>query len=458
MARKSPTKPANSTAQEGRAGTPLTRRSLLVGAVATLGANRALAQDEWWKTLPGFGPPAGAAKRQKRRRKRAQAPLDDLRPDKTPWLSDEMLRRMSRAIKYHERIVARGGWPLIGKGRYLRAGDDDEVIPRVRQRLLITGDLSRRHANYASSFNFDDYLEAAVKRFQARHGLRTSGRLDIPTRAHLNISAQHRLDQLRLNYRRIQTLMRQRVPDRYVLVNAAAYQLEAVQGYEVQRRHRVVVGKPDRQTPEIKATILNLNFFPYWRVPLSVAKLDLIPRLIREPSYLAKEKITARKGSYDGPQIDTTNIRWQAVDPRKVFFRQEPGPQNALGLVRIDMPNKEIVYMHDTPLKPLFRTRGRAFSAGCVRVQDVFDLVSWIAKYEPGFGRRDRVDHVIEEGEPTTVKLTRPVPVFFTYLTAWAEADGSVAFRPDIYNRDGAKLLAGEKDPEAPVVREALAP
>ncbi len=235
-----------------------------------------------------------------------------------------------------------------------------------------------------------------------------------------------------------------------------AYQLEAVEGYEAVLRHRTIVGKPERQTPTVKATIRALNFFPYWRVPDSVASLDLIPRLQKEPEYLQKEQIRVLTGN--GQEIDPTSINWRAVEPTKIKFRQDPGPQNALGLVRIDMPNEHIVYMHDTPMKPLFNQRGRAFSAGCVRVQDVFQLVEWIARFEPGWDRPGRAEAIINGGQAVDVTLTRPIPVYFTYITAWAGADGTAVFCPDIYGRDGSREFAGERDPDAPAAPQSLAP
>jgi murein L,D-transpeptidase YcbB/YkuD len=192
-------------------------------------------------------------------------------------------------------------------------------------------------------------------------------------------------------------------------------------------------------------------------VPDSVAKLDLIPRLIQEPDYLQKELIRAFDG-WGGPELDPYSIDWRQADATRIKFRQDPGPQNALGLVRIDMPNEHIVYMHDTPMKSLFNQTGRAFSAGCVRVQGVFELVEWIARYEPGWERPGRVQEVIAAGQALDVKLAKPIPVFFTYITAWAEADGRAEFRPDIYGRDGHRELIAENDPEAPPIPYALAP
>ncbi|NJO34508.1 MAG: L,D-transpeptidase family protein [Rhodospirillales bacterium] len=266
----------------------------------------------------------------------------------------------------------------------------------------------------------------------------------------MNVPAAARLAQLRLNQQRIRDLLNQRMEDRYILVNVAGFQLEAVERHNVEQRHRVIAGKPERQTPTVRATIRALNFFPYWRVPDSIASLDLIPRLLKEPEYLAKEQIRVLTGSFNGPEIDASNIDWRQADATRIKFKQDPGPQNALGLVRIDMPNEHGVYMHDTPMKKLFDQRGRAFSAGCVRVQDVFGLVAWIARDEPSGVDRQRIEDILAAGQAVDITLTRPLPVYFTYLTAWVDADGRPEFRPDIYGRDGLRELSSdrERDPD----------
>ena len=468
MSRQKNTSGGTSGSFAGGAGhisrrTVMSRRralALLGGAAgAAVGATQALAQGgRWWETLPGFGS-GGRERRPAPAAASAEAmELNDLRPTNMPWRSDAMLEGMDAAIERYERIAAKGGWPRVPKGRLIRLGDDDERVADLRRMMVLTGDLKSAEANrYGSNSSFDDGLEVAVKRFQRRHGLRPTGRFDRPTQAQVDVPTQARLAQLKLNRQRIARLMQIRIEERYVLVNVAAFQLEAVEQWEVQQRHRVIAGKPDRQTPEIQATIKALNFFPYWRVPKSVATLDLIPRLQKEPEYLEKERIKVYEG-YLGKELDPRQVDWTTADGNKLWFRQEPGEQNALGLVRIDMPNSDIVYMHDTPMKPLFKQSGRAFSAGCVRVEEVFQLVEWIARYEPGFENKGRVQAVIEGGQPLDVNLTRPIPVYFTYITAWAERSGSVEFRPDIYNRDGSKDLAGENDPDAPPPPRMLAP
>jgi|RhiMethySRZTD1v2_1073278.scaffolds.fasta_scaffold01024_33 L,D-transpeptidase YcbB len=438
--------------------------SALLGGVAVLAiaSGHAAAQEadgRWWEAIPGFGRPESQPRRasDEEPRRRAEV-IDDLRPDATPLRSDVMIEALEAAIQRYQRIVSNGGWPAIPGSRMIRPEDNDERMPLLRHRLMMSGELSRRSSD---GFGFGDDVELAVRRYQFNNGLRVTGRVDKPTLLALNVPAQARLAQLRTNQQRLRELMAQRIEDRYILVNVAAFQLEAVERHQVELRHRVIAGKPERQTPTVRATIKALNFFPYWRVPESVAHLDLIPRLVKEPDYLQKEQIRIFNGSYNGPEIDPNSIDWRQADAAKIKFRQDPGPQNALGLVRLDMPNSEGVYMHDTPMKPLFNQRGRAFSAGCVRVQDVFTLAEWVARYESGWEQPGRAQEILAAGNAFDLNLTRPVPVYFAYITAWAEADGAIQFRPDIYGRDGLRdvVAAHERDPsEGPAPPWTLAP
>jgi murein L,D-transpeptidase YcbB/YkuD len=426
--------------------------AVLLAAAVMLGLPGASrAAETWWDGIQGFGTPDFSGKRTTERTPIKPDVVNDLRSGSVPYRSEEMVSFLDKAIVQYQAIVNKGGWPTIPGNRMMRPGDDDQRLPALRKRLRVTGELKGSTSGF-EDFSFDSTTEEAVRRFQERHGLRVSGRVDQPTLAALNVTADERLKQLELNRQRVMALLQQPIEERYVLVNAPAFQLEAVDRYEVAQRHRVVVGRPQRETPELRATIKALNFFPHWRVPDSVAQLDVFPRLVKEPDYLEKEKIRVVMNDFNGPEIDATAIDWSTADASKVKLRQEPGPQNALGLVRIDMQNEHGVYMHDTPLKTLFDQRARAFSAGCVRVQDVFKLVSWIAQYEPGWENPGQVEAVIEAGLPLDVQLTRPIPVYFAYITAWAEQSGQVQFRPDIYNRDGQPYAAAAQavDPDAP--------
>ena len=420
------------------------------------------AQDTWWEGMTG-----GGARDSRTQRPDAERPdhkpeaLEDLRPDPTPWRSDVMVDAMGAAIEYYQKIVASGGWPMVPAGRMMRAGDDDPRVPVLRKRLRISGDLAAK-SQYYDSENFDAELEAGVRRFQLRNGVRPTGRIEQSMYPVLNITAAERLDQLKLNFDRLRALMGGGIEDRYVFVNVPAFQLEAVERHEVQLRHRVIVGRTERQTPEVRATIKALNFFPFWRVPDSVAMLDLVPRLQKEPEYLENETIRVYNG-YNGPELDPRQVDWRSPQVVNFKFKQDPGEKNALGLVRIDMSNEFGVYMHDTPMKKLFEQRSRSFSAGCVRVQDVFQLAEWIARHEVGWEQPGRVREVLNGGQALDLNLTRPLPVYFAYITAWAEpSTGKIEFRPDIYGRDGAAARGGsDRDPnEAPPpgADKALAP
>ncbi|MEQ1717462.1 MAG: L,D-transpeptidase family protein, partial [Hyphomicrobium sp.] len=338
----------------------------------------AAAQGAFWGG-PQTGVPGGDDERGPRPERKPE-PLEDLRPDQTPWRSDVMIDAMGAAMERYEKIVADGGWPVVPSGRMMRAGDDDPRVPALRKRLRISGDLAAK-GQYYDNETFDAELELALRRFQLRNGIRPTGRVEQSVYPVLNITAAERLDQLKLNYDRLRALMTG-IEDRYVLVNVPAFQLEAVEGHEVQLRHRVIAGRTERQTPDVRATIKALNFFPFWRVPDSVAMLDLVPRLQKEPEYIINETIRVYNG-FNGPELDPRQIDWFAPQVVNYKFKQDPGDKNALGLVRLDMQNEHGVYMHDTPMKKLFDQRSRAFSAGCVRVQEVFQLAEWIAKYEP---------------------------------------------------------------------------
>ena len=428
--------------------------------MAFAGLKPAAAQGNWWEGIQGGGVPDYSNRRRDEtdRPERKPEALEDLRPDATPWRSDVMLDAVAGAIERYEKIVASGGWPAVPPGRMMRAGDDDERVPVLRKRLRISGDMPAK-GQYYDSQTFDAELEAGVKRFQVRNGVRQTGRIEQSVYPILNITAAERLDQLKLNLDRLRALTQGGIEDRYVLVNVPAFQLEAVERHEVQMRHRVIVGRAERQTPDVRATIKALNFYPFWRVPESVAMLDLVPRLQKEPQYLENEGIRVFNG-FNGPELDRQTIDWYSPQVASYKFKQDPGDKNALGLVRLDMANEHGVYMHDTPLKKLFEQRSRPFSAGCVRVQEVFQLAEWIARFEPGWEQPGRVQEVLGGGQALDLTLTRPLPIYFAYITAWAEPEtGRVQFRPDIYGRDNNQARAGgvRDDNDAPPAAAAAA-
>jgi murein L,D-transpeptidase YcbB/YkuD len=339
-----------------------------------------------------------------------------------------------QAIAQYQNIVAQGGWPVVPATKKLRLGVEDPDVQVLRKRLMISGDLSPRAG---LSDSFDTYVDAALKRFQARHGLPDDGVMGQYTYAAMNISAQIRLGQLETNLGRIQA-QAGTLGQRYVNVNIPAAQVEAVENDRVVLRHTAIVGKVDRQSPIVNSKINEIIVNPYWNAPVSIVRKDIIPLMRKNPNYLTDNKI--RLFAPDGSEVDPMNVDWSTEEAAKYRFRQDPGANNAMASVKINFPSPDGVYMHDTPQQSLFGKLMRFDSSGCVRVQNVRDLVTWILRDTPGWSR-SHFEQAIKSGENTPVPVTNPVPVYFTYVSAWSTGDAVVHLRDDIYGRDGVDEL-----------------
>jgi murein L,D-transpeptidase YcbB/YkuD len=362
-----------------------------------------------------------------------------------PYVSQQAIDGLGQSVARYRKIIAAGGWKKFPESMTIQPNDHGNHVAELRRHLALTGDL-RVQSRRARSF--DTALQEAVARFQLRHGLRVTGFVGSRTRRALNVSAQERLRQIETNLVRLQDLLKINKSQRYVLVNVPSYTLQAIDGGTIGLQSKVVVGKPTRATPSVSAKIHELNFFPYWRVPDSIAHKDLIPQIRKNPGYFTKENFSVMKAWGTKP-IPREQINWASPDIYKRKFRQDPGTNNALGVVRINMPNKHIVYMHDTPLKKLFNQNSRAFSSGCVRVERVLDLAGWLLNKKKGWTPM-RVNVTVALGKSETVKLKKSVPVHFVYVTSWSTGNGIVHFRPDIYDRDGTSVKVADSS-QAPI-------
>jgi L,D-transpeptidase YcbB len=367
----------------------------------------------------------------------------------TPILSPATLAATEAAIQNYQGIVARGGWNAVPASAELKIGVKSKSVQMLRQRLALSGDLD---ASAGSSSVFDSFVEAAVKRFQTRHGLSPTGVVGEQTFNELNVPAQVRLTELETNIVRLRAFSGN-LGGRFVTVNIPAAAVETVENGVVYSHHAAGVGKIDRQSPIMQTKATEINFNPFWTVPPSLIKKDLIPKMQADPNYLTDEKI--RVFNKEGQEVAPSTINWNTLEATNYKYRQDTGADiNSLGFVRINIPNPYGVYMHDTPSKGIFGDDFRFVSSGCVRVQDVRDYVAWLLKDTPGWSR-DHIDEVIQSGQRLDVKLAQPVPVYWVYVTAWATPDGIVQFREDIYKRDGAgpgpMATAIPEEPLAPV-------
>ncbi len=354
------------------------------------------------------------------------------------------------ALARYRALEAQGGWPAVPWGPSLRRSDYGTRVERLRRRLAVTGDLEP--APRADAARFDADLEAAVRRFQRRHGLRDDGVVGAATLAALNVPADARVRQIAANLERWRWLP-EALGERHVLVNIAGYTLEAVEHGRPALAMRVIVGRPYRRTPVFSDRIRYLVLNPSWNVPHTIAVEDILPEAQRDPAYLERMGFTVLRGWGENAEaLDPRALDWSRLGPERFPYRlrQEPGPRNALGRLKFMFPNAHNVYLHDTPTRALFDRERRGFSSGCIRVERPLGLAAYLLRARPEWDA-DALRDAIDAGETRAVHLEEPVPVHIVYRTAWVDERGVLQLRRDVYERDGALIgaLTGEEETRA---------
>ena len=357
--------------------------------------------------------------------------------------------RLRQALARYRAIQTAGGWAIIEPGPALRAGDVGTRVEALQARLIASGDLA---PDVDSVGVFGPATEAAARRAQQRHGLDIDGVVGAATIAALNQPVEHRIRQLVLNMERWRWLP-QDLGDRHVLVNIANFELDVVEGGREVMTMRVAVGRPFRKTPVFSDRISHLVLSPYWHVPFNLAVQDKLPEIQRQgASWFARNNMKVFQGWGTGArEIDPATVDWRRLSATDFPYRlrQEPGPSNALGRVKFMFPNAFNVYLHDTPGREVFARAERAFSSGCIRVEQPMELALYLIG-DQGW-TRESIQRVVDQRVERTVNLPTPVPVHLLYWTAWADAEGAIHFRRDLYDRDPALAAALDRAPPAPV-------
>ena len=358
--------------------------------------------------------------------------VQSLRPPQSEYAA------LQTALQRYRHLAATGGWATVPEGASLRLGARGPRVDSLRRRLARTDDLPPERS--AAPDSFGGALETAVIAFQERYGLETDGVVGPATRAALNVSADARAEQLEVNLERWRWLP-QSLGRRHVLVNIAAFRLRVVEQGESVLRMRAIIGRPYRETPVFSGEISYLVFNPYWHVPHSIATKDKLPEIKNDPGYLARQQYDVLRGwGAEAQPIDPSTIDWSRLSASNFPYRlrQQPGPLNALGQVKFMFPNPHSVYLHDTPTRGLFARAERSFSSGCVRVEKPLELAEYLLASRTEWST-DRIQGVLKtSAAERSVFLPEPVPVHLQYWTAWADEDGTVHFRADIYERDDA--------------------
>ncbi|MFK7914988.1 MAG: murein L,D-transpeptidase [Pseudomonadales bacterium] len=331
-------------------------------------------------------------------------------------------------------IVRRGGWPLLGKQPTLKQGMLSAAMPTLRQRLLVSGDLADDDS--ADPELFDSALSAAVSEFQRRHGLNPDGVVGPGTRRALNVTAAVRLRQLALNIARWDAL-RTDFDSAFVLVNMPEYALQLFDQGDVALDMRVVIGKRSNPTPQLVQEMRKLVLNPTWFVPKKIGARELLPKVQRDQDYLQQQNLDVFAGR---TRIDPATIDWQTLTSGgfDYRFRQRPGPGNSLGKVKFILPNSRSIYLHDTPHKALFAREQRAFSHGCVRLEQPLELARAVLGLQQRWSP-ERAARQLRSERTVHLQLDEPIPVYLAYLTAKVE-DGQIMYFDDVYGHDEQPL------------------
>ncbi len=343
-------------------------------------------------------------------------------------------RRLKDALKRYRDMARQGEWGRVPPGPNLRLGSWNPQVVALRRRLIREGYLNDETPRY--TYLFDRAVEDAVRRFQYNYGHKVDGIVGYYTRRSLNGSLARRIDQIKRNMERWRWLPRN-LGERYVMVNMAGYKLYVVEHDQTALAMRVIIGKPFRATPAFRDRVEYLEINPAWNVPPRIAREELLPRQQLNPTFFASNGIHVLSGwNRDAVELDPTEIDWQNVNDEHFPFKlqQEPREDNSLGRIKFMFPNPFRVYLHDTPARYLFDRKVRTFSSGCIRVERPVTLAAQLLD-DPTWSR-DRVRAAIHSGETQRIELTKPVPIYLLYWTAWVDDDGTTHFRNDVYRRN----------------------
>ena len=358
--------------------------------------------------------------------------LSSLRPKHPKYL------QLKKSLARYRSIAGAGGWQRIPEGTSFREGLRDRRVPLLRKRLQESGDLSG-NSLADTSMVYGPAMKDAVKRYQKRNGLEVDGVAGAETLRELNLTAGERVNQIRINLERYRWFISDLDPT-HLLVNIAGFTLEYVENVRSRWRTRVIVGQPGRQTPVFKADMQYVVFNPQWVIPPTILANDALPAIQRSRSYLDRKRLKVIDSK--GNEVNPAFIDWSAFSASNFPYRlqQSSGDNGALGRIKFMMPNKHVIYLHDTPAKDLFGKSARAFSSGCIRVENPLDLAELVLQDTVRWSRRN-IEAALATKKTSTVNLNRRIPVFLIYLTVETEGD-DLLFRKDIYGRDSMLLKA----------------
>jgi len=361
--------------------------------------------------------------------------VDRLQPRHSGYL------RLKSALLKYQNIKKSGSWQQVPAGSKIRKGDAGKRIAALRSRLMASNDLEI--SENGKTEYFDEALENGVKRFQARHGLKVDGVVGFNTLSALNVSVEDRIQQIKLNMERWRWLP-QDLGARYILVNTADFRIEVIENERTLKTIRAIVGKKNRPTPMLSRKMIYLELNPYWNIPHKIALNDILPCIKKNPDYLMDKGIRIFENwSADAKELNPGSIDWDRIGKDNFIYklRQDPKSSNALGRVKFMFPNKFSIYLHDTPARELFDRTKRAFSSGCIRVENPMELAAYLLSDNPKWDLQELIA-AVDSKKNRAISLPAPINIHILYWTAWVDKDGITQFREDIYGRDRQLKIA----------------
>lgn len=357
-----------------------------------------------------------------------------------PWY-----RSLENALLPADEIQKKGGWGVVPAGPAMTKGATGPRVDALLRRLIASGDMPAvvQTAEPPVPAVFDDALAEGVKRFQARHGLEPDGAVGPAMIEALNVPVERRIEQIKANLERWRWLPSD-FGERYILVNIASFTLDVIENGLSVMRMPVIVGRDYRKTPVFGADLTYLLLNPTWTVPPRLAIEDILHKVQKDPGYLATKKLRVFSDWTDkAVEVDPATIDWSGLTAARFPYqlRQDPSLENSLGQIAFMLPNLYSVYLHDTPERGLFERAERSFSSGCIRLSDPIALAEYLLTGDANWDR-GKIIEAIEQGATQIVRLSKPMPVYVVYLTAWADHRGITHYQRDVYGRDAPLIRA----------------
>ncbi len=362
--------------------------------------------------------------------------LNNLKPD------NYMYTHLRNGLKHYRGIAENGGWPEIPAGQVLKLGMKDERVLKLREYLIIVGDMPSKIKSENDTV-YDAEVEIAVKQFQIRHNLNQDGVLGKGTLGVMNVSVEDRINDIRINMERARWVMHQ-LPDDFLVVNIAGYNIRRVRNDSIIYYSRVIVGRHFHESPIFKGKMRYIVINPTWTLPHSIATKETLPKLQKNPNYLEEKNMIIMDRT--GKEVDPSSIDFNKLSQNNFPYivRQKAGPHNALGEVKFIFPNEYSVYLHDTPSRSLFANEKRAFSHGCIRLDKKWELLIDLMD-EPDVWNMEKINEVLATEKTTRVNLKKPIDIVLLYWTAGADKEDKLYFNKDVYDRDAAVLKELDK-------------